>query len=682
MSSDLTVEMDRLHRELDLHQATGVLLRMALAAKNPRELLVEMLEVLPGFSFLRVKNMGAAFLVDEQRRDLVQVASRNMKEMVHTLCSRIPVGHCLCGRAALSGTMEFASSPHECQAIIQGRDHAHGLFNVPILVEGKVEGLIVLYWQYEDDVGDLERIRFLESAASMVADVLKKVMAEQEMRRHEEMLRMVVDHAPCGIITVDGNGSIKLFNSVAERLFGYGGGEILGQDIVQLIPSRRADPRYEKLNQIPRDEERHLLGRMPFETDARRRDGTRFPIRLLTNQMTRGDGSSFISMIVSKAEEGLLFDEVVQLERIIIESAPFGIVVADAEERIGMFNAAAEHLFGFSRKEVIGRPVVELVPFGIKRALGESSRDHSEMVDGDVSGKTVVEAEAIRKDGRMFPIRLAVNRMWMEGKLSFVGMIADISEEKRLYSELVQSEKMAGLGSIVAGVAHEINSPVGIGVTAASELEERTNRFWQLLNQEGISEEELKEYLSSSKRLAELIRTNLERAADLVRSFKSVAVDQSSEKLRQFNLREYVESAILTLHHELKPTRLVVVVVCANDLVIRSDPGAFSQIVINLINNSRIHAFDPGAEGRITLEFHTQKDRLHFFYCDNGKGMTDEVRAHVFEPFFTTRRDLGGSGLGMHIVYNLAVQTLGGGISCQSAPGCGMSIHIDMPLIL
>ncbi|MBF0185083.1 MAG: response regulator [Magnetococcales bacterium] len=351
----------------------------------------------------------------------------------------------------------------------------------------------------------------------------------------------------------------------------------------------------------------------------------------------------------------------------LIEQAPFGIVVVADGERVLLCNAAAEQIFAQPRQEVVQRSLRTLLPEGLP-ALGPGETRRTQ------------EAQGIRPGGERFPLRLALTAIRLEGQEARLAMIADLSEEKRLYAELVQSEKMAGLGNMVAGVAHEINTPVGIGVTAASELEERMQTFRRLLQEEGISEEELHDFLTSGARLAQLIRFNLERAADLVRSFKSVAVDQSSGEQRTILLRQYLESVVLALHHELRHTRLTVTVLCPDDLQLRSYPGAFSQIVINLINNSRIHGFDAGQSGQIVLEFSVREERLHFIYRDNGKGMQEEDRRKIFDPFFTTRRDLGGSGLGMAVVYNLVTQTLGGTISCQSAPGCGIVLEMEMPL--
>ncbi|MBF0181739.1 MAG: PAS domain S-box protein [Magnetococcales bacterium] len=676
---ELTAQIERMRKEVAVQNAINAFLKQSIDATSTKELLDGVLDLFPHLTFLGAEDRGAAFLMDEQAHELVMVSSRNLARPLLALCARVPVGTCLCGRAALTGQIQFASHIDFRLTNVFDGMQPHGHYNVPILVDGKVAGVIALYLP-NNARKDLECLEFLKTAAAIVSGALKRLTAERQIRMSEEMRCMVIENTPCGIIAVDAQGVIQIFNHAAERLFGYRKDEICGEQIIRLVPFPLRGISQDLMQCCIDTNYLHILGQMPFEAEALRRDGSVFPIRLAINRMAMADGSSFIGMIVDMTEEKRLFDEVVQLERTIIESAPFGIVVADNEERIQVFNAAAEQLFGYHRDEIIGQPVSVLVPQGMLPRHITGFQHHLE-AESRIRGNTAFESEACRKDGTLFPIRLAVNRMMMGGYLSFVGMIYDISEEKRLYDGLVQSEKMAGLGSMVAGVAHEINTPVGIGVTAASELEERTHAFVELLHGEGISEEELDTFVASTRRLAGMIRLNLERAADLVRSFKSVAVDQSSEKLRTFKVREYVESAVLTLHHELRHTKLIVIVSCAMDLEVRSHPGAFSQIVINLINNSRIHAFAPDETGQITMEFQEVGDRLHFTYRDNGKGMSEETRSHIFEPFYTTRRDLGGSGLGMHIVYNLATRTLGGTIACQSAPGCGMSILIDIPMV-
>ncbi|MBF0422190.1 MAG: PAS domain-containing sensor histidine kinase [Magnetococcales bacterium] len=495
------------------------------------------------------------------------------------------------------------------------------------------------------------------------------------MLMNDTVHRMIIEHVPCGVIAFYSNGTVHLFNSAAERMFGYDKQDVHGRHISKLIPSL-GDVLKETFNSQSSDDCR-IVVRIPssFEVRAVHRTGSPFLIRLAAYCIE----NCFFIIIDDIAVHRNIKDHSDPSEMEVIEQAPFGVVGMDHRQNVYIFNPMAERLFGYRKDEMVGRPASELFPRLISQ-FKEGMRYFLATGGKDLPGPESFEAEVIRKDGTHFPARLMVRGITVDGLPNLVVWVSDGTEEKRLYAELMQSEKMASLGNMVAGVAHEVNTPVGIGVTAASEVEELTRAFDELLHCEGISEVELEQYVTSMARLARLIRINLVRAADLVRSFKSVAVDQSSEKLRTFKVRDYVESAILALHPVLSRTKVVVVVVCDMNLEVRSFPGVLAQILINLVNNSLVHAFAPDEMGKITLEFAVVRHSLHFIYRDNGRGMSEEVLEHVFEPFFTTRRDLGGSGLGMAIVFNLVTRTLGGTISCESASGCGMAVQIDIPL--
>jgi signal transduction histidine kinase len=187
----------------------------------------------------------------------------------------------------------------------------------------------------------------------------------------------------------------------------------------------------------------------------------------------------------------------------------------------------------------------------------------------------------------------------------------------------------------------------------------------------------MEQYLQTIGDSIAIIRTNLQRASDLVRSFKQVSVDQSSEARRTFQIKSYLEEVLLSLHPRLKKTRHQVVIDCPETLEITSFPGAISQIVTNLLMNSLIHAYGPDDEGTIRIAVSRSGDKLTLRYSDDGKGMEPDVVSKMFDPFFTTNRGGGGTGLGMHIVYNLATQTLGGTIQCDSEPGVGTTVTID-----
>jgi len=245
---------------------------------------------------------------------------------------------------------------------------------------------------------------------------------------------------------------------------------------------------------------------------------------------------------------------------------------------------------------------------------------------------------------------------------------------------LVESEKMAALGGLVAGIAHEINTPVGVGVTAASALEDETRRLTALYRQGQMKKADLEQYISVSEQSSRMILNNLERAAALINSFKQVAVDQSSENRRCFKVRPYLEELMTSLRPTLKKTGVSCVIDCAEDIEIDSYPGMFSQIITNLVMNSITHAYDEKPGGVIRIAARKGGDRLMLEFSDDGKGMSGDVLAKIFDPFFTTRRGAGGSGLGLHTVYNLITQTLKGSIECRSQPGQGASFAIQWPV--
>ncbi|MBT4040053.1 MAG: HAMP domain-containing histidine kinase [Rhodospirillales bacterium] len=171
----------------------------------------------------------------------------------------------------------------------------------------------------------------------------------------------------------------------------------------------------------------------------------------------------------------------------------------------------------------------------------------------------------------------------------------------------------------------------------------------------------------------------MNRASDLIRSFKQVAVDQTSEEARKINLLDYVDEVLESLRPQLKSTKHNILVEGTHDIVMDTHPGALSQIITNLIMNSIIHAYDEGDEGCIRIQVSKNGPSISIDYSDDGKGMSKEVSDKIFEPFFTTNRGSGGSGLGMHILYNQVTQTLGGSINLESTPGEGTAFRITIP---
>lgn len=247
-------------------------------------------------------------------------------------------------------------------------------------------------------------------------------------------------------------------------------------------------------------------------------------------------------------------------------------------------------------------------------------------------------------------------------------------------SALIRQEKLASLGALVAGIAHEVNTPLGICVTAVSHLAAETERAHQRFSEAKLSESDLHAYFALTQEVLRILTSNTQRASGLIRSFKQVAVDQSTDDAREIQLADYIEETLKSLRPQLKGTQHTISIDCAPTLVVRSVPGALSQIITNLVINSIVHGFEHIEQGHIQITVRRNQALLHIDYQDDGTGMSAEALAHLFDPFYTTKRGRGGSGLGASIIYNLVTTKLGGSISVDSVPNAGLHYHIELPV--
>lgn len=247
-------------------------------------------------------------------------------------------------------------------------------------------------------------------------------------------------------------------------------------------------------------------------------------------------------------------------------------------------------------------------------------------------------------------------------------------------TQIIAQEKLASLGSLTAGIAHEINTPIGIGVTAASVLEEKTKNLLQSYEIGEMKRSDLIKYLDSASMSSQMLLVNMNRAAELIQSFKKVAVDQSSGEKRIFNVKEYLKEILIQLKPKLKVTKHQIEIQGSNSLNIDSYPGAFSQIITNLTINSLMHAYEKLERGNIVIKYAREDEDFILEYQDDGKGIPDDNLNKIFEPFFTTKRNQGGTGLGLHIIYNIVTQKLLGSINCESDSGIGTKFTIRFPV--
>ncbi|MDP5028891.1 MAG: ATP-binding protein [Paraglaciecola sp.] len=246
--------------------------------------------------------------------------------------------------------------------------------------------------------------------------------------------------------------------------------------------------------------------------------------------------------------------------------------------------------------------------------------------------------------------------------------------------QLVESERMASLGGLVAGIAHDVNTPLGVSVTATSFLQERVVNLQNAFEEKKLTSSTMSSFLTDAQQTITLLTNNLNRASDLISSFKQVAVDQASEAEREINVRQYLGEVVHSLAPNLKKTQHNIEIHCPDDLIILCAPGVLAQIFTNMIMNSLIHAFENKIKGTIKIDISRSNDTLTIDYRDDGKGLPEGTLERHFDAFFTTRRGKGGSGLGTHIMYNLVTQTLKGDIEAFSKVNQGLRYLITIPL--
>jgi signal transduction histidine kinase len=248
--------------------------------------------------------------------------------------------------------------------------------------------------------------------------------------------------------------------------------------------------------------------------------------------------------------------------------------------------------------------------------------------------------------------------------------------------DLVHHEKLAALGSLVAGIAHELNTPIGNSLMVASTFEAQTGEIrGHFAAGESVRRSELVGYLENAGTTTEILMRNLQRAADLVTNFKQVAVDQTSTQRRTFLLSEVVSGNILTLLPSIRRTPFEVVQEVPVELMMDSYPGPLGQVIANLVNNAIMHAFDGRSEGKVELVAEYEKsDWIALHVRDDGNGISISNQERIFDPFFTTKMGIGGSGLGLHIVHSIVSEILGGRIAVSSQEGRGTCFTLSLPL--
>jgi signal transduction histidine kinase len=394
--------------------------------------------------------------------------------------------------------------------------------------------------------------------------------------------------------------------------------------------------------------------------------------------------------------------------QITLDNTDQGIIKVDHDLRVVMSNRRAAEFLNIPPEFLAACPVFPDI-VSLQRSRGEFDElsDDPDLYlayggggDDDEFGGGVWEQPLTfkrrRPDGRIIEVR---TNPLPEG--GFVRTFTDVTVEARSAEEifnamqalgaayadlketqasLVQAEKMASLALLVAGVAHEINTPIGIAYGCSTHLSGRTQALSAAFEGGTMKKSDLAAYVATADDSSRLIQQNLTRAAELIQSFKRVAVDQTSEERRAFDLLAYLEEIVTSLGPTLRKGPHRVAIACSPGIVVDSFPGALSQVITNLVMNALTHAFPPDTKGHMVIDATDLSDgEIEIRFADDGVGIPTDHQPKVFEPFFTTKRGAGGSGLGLHIVFNLVTQTLGGRISVDSAPGDGTTFILRIP---
>ena len=256
-----------------------------------------------------------------------------------------------------------------------------------------------------------------------------------------------------------------------------------------------------------------------------------------------------------------------------------------------------------------------------------------------------------------------------------------LDDLREAQQSLIAAEKLAALGGLVAGVAHEVNNPIGISLTVASSFARRCEEFAKEVDAGPLRRSRLGEFLEGGRDAANQLVANLQRAGELVQSFKQVAVDRSHADRRPFDLRESTDQIVASLRPVLKKSQITLTVDVPAGIIMDSYPGSYGQVLTNLFLNSVVHAFPDGRAGSVIVEARQVRDDVDIFVSDDGVGMSEEIQRRAFDPFFTTRRNEGGTGLGLHIIFNLVTQQLGGRLAFESRLGWGTRFRITLPRV-
>jgi PAS domain S-box-containing protein len=593
----------------------------------------------------------------------------------------------------VAAMMAQATPAHAAVEALSGAGAPMVVFVVLAALVGAAAGFAVATF--------LMRRKVQPLAADATREAALRLIAEQRQAAAQQDYQKLFEGSVDGIYVTTPEGTILNANRALARVMGFDTPRALIDAIADVARDVYVDA-------ADRDEYQRRMARdgmvREFEYRARARDGrvvwlsdSATVVRDRAGAIVRYEGT--VRDITNQMRTERALEEARRHLQQVIDTVPAVINVKDTRLRYILMNRYMAGVFGIEPEAAIGRTTAELMA-----RYGETKSDDNDrqlLATGEELG--FYEEEYLDAAGTL--------RQWMVNKVplrgadgaiqSIVTVALDIGERKRNEQEmrkardaaeaalvnlratqdsLIETEKLAALGRLVAGVAHEVNNPVGIGLTVASSLERRCALFAAEVAKGELRRSHLTEFIAANRDAAGQLVANLNRAAELIQSFKQVAVDRNFSHRRSFDVGDLTEQLVTSLRPGSRKQNLTLTVECEPGIEMNSYPGSYGQVLTNLFLNAVAHAFSEGAPGQIDIRVRSLgDDEVELTFADNGCGMSVEVRRHAFDPFYTTRRDRGGTGLGLHIVHSLVTGRLGGRLSLESAPGEGTRIEIVLP---
>lgn len=573
-------------------------------------------------------------------------------------------------------------------------------------------------------IAELQRLGTdLQQVAQAIAQ-RERQLADQD-RRFRELVESTADL----VIELDSEGRVAYANPSAEQALVQTEGTVVGRSIVDLVvDSERAMVQafIDAGDQLSRPAYRQDL-RMLSAGGAVKDISWSSSVDRGSDGRFRGFRCIGVDVTSQRAAESAVRRSEERLRTILDGTPTLAVQWFDDAGRVLEWNPASTQLFGWTKEEALGKRLDELIyspaqqhefmqmlaevqrtgqPLGpyegeVRDRQGKSgwllsttigvpgdvARGDPPMVfvclDVDISDRKRAEAAVLELNAQLEARidertrSLSIANTELEQALQTV----QLAQERLVASQdrLVQSEKLASLGSLVAGVAHELNTPIGNGRMAVSTVKERVDHFRLQLAQ-GLKRSDLEAFVVQVETGGDIALRNLERASELLSSFKQVAVDQTSDQRRRFRLREVVDEILLTLQPTFKRSAHELVCEVPADIELDSFPGALGQVLTNLIQNAYIHGLEGVAQGRIDIAAAQVGSDVHLSVADNGRGIPEASQRHVFDPFYTTKLGQGGSGLGLPIVRNIVAGALGGQIGFRNLDAGGVVFEVVLPL--